>query len=256
MDTFSFLDKIINDSFIREPYAKKSWWATDLNSCLRGAFYRRKGLPPTSTIPPDRMGIMEVGKIVEGWIVDKVKQSGKLVSEQLRVEAPEYEASGKVDLILDEGGRPVLYEIKSTNSYSFKYKLKSKKPQPQHKLQTLFYLWRLRNYGHRDMSHVDFSNLIGRLIYVSRDDLNRLIIPVNYSEEAVKPIIEQLEILNSSWKKDELPPIPAPVLYDEERGKWGINWTCEFCAYHEICAGRDWRALAEQEIKEKNAALG
>ncbi len=105
------------------------------------------------------------------------------------------------------------------------------------------------------MPHIDFSNIEGRLIYVSRDDLNRLIIPLNYSEEAIKPIIEQLEILNSSWKKDELPPIPAPVLYDAERGKWGINWTCEFCAYHEICAGRDWKILAEQEIKEKNATL-
>ena len=89
------LEKIINDSFYREPYAKKSWWAADLNSCLRGAFYRRKGLPPTSEIPLDRMGIMEVGKIVEEWIVNKVKQSGSLVAEQLRVEAPEYEASGE-----------------------------------------------------------------------------------------------------------------------------------------------------------------
>lgn len=255
MDTFSFLDKIINDSFIREPYVKKSWWATDLNSCLRGAFYRRKGLPPISVITPDRMGIMEVGKIVEEWIVNKVKQSGNLVAEQLRIEAPEYEASGKVDLILNEGGRPVLYEIKSTNSYSFKYKLKSREPQPQHKLQTLFYLWRLRNYGHKDMSHIDFSNLTGRLIYVSRDDLNRLIIPVDYSESTIKPVIEQLEILNTSWKKDELPPIPTPFIYDEERGKWGINWVCEFCAYHELCAGRDWRALADQEIKEKNGML-
>ena len=255
MDSFTFLDKIINESFNREPYVKKSWWATDLNSCLRGVFYRRKGLPPTSVIPPGRMGIMEVGKIVEGWIVDKVKQSGSLIAEQLRVEAPEYEASGKVDLILDEGGRPVLYEIKSTNSFSFKYKIKNKEPQPQHKLQTLFYLWRLRKTGHPELSGVDFSNLEGRIIYVSRDDLNRLIIPISYSEEAIKPIVSQLEILNSSWKKDELPPVPESVIFDEEKGKWAINWVCDFCAYHELCAGRDWRAKAEQEVKERNAAL-
>jgi len=255
MDSFTFLDKIINESFNREPYVKKSWWATDLNSCLRGVFYRRKGLPPTSVIPPGRMGIMEVGKIVEGWIVDKVKQSGSLIAEQLRVEAPEYEASGKVDLILDEGGRPILYEIKSTNSFSFKYKIKNKEPQPQHKLQTLFYLWRLRKTGHPELPGVNFSNLEGRIIYVSRDDLNRLIIPVSYSEEAVKPIINQLEILNSSWKKDELPPVPESVIFDEEKGKWAINWVCDFCAYHELCAGRDWRAKAEQEVKERNAAL-
>lgn len=255
MDSFTFLDKIINESFNREPYVKKSWWATDLNSCLRGVFYRRKGLPPTSVITPDRMGIMEVGKIVEEWIVNKVKQSGNLVAEQLRVEAPEYEASGKVDLIVDEGGRPILYEIKSTNSYSFKYKIKNKEPQPQHKLQTLFYLWRLRNHGHQEISHIDLSNLEGRIIYVSRDDLSRLIIPINYSESAIKPVIEQLEILNTSWKNDELPPAPDPVIYDEERGKWGINWVCDFCAYHELCAGRDWHAKAEQEAKERNAAL-
>ena len=252
----TFLDKIINDSFNREPYAKKSWWATDLNSCLRGAFYRRKGLPPTSMISPDRLGIMEVGKIVEGWIVDKVKQSGNFIAEQLRVEAPEYEASGKIDLILNENGRPILYEIKSTNSFSFKYKIKNKEPQPQHKLQTLFYLWRLRNHGHQEISHIDLSNLEGRIIYVSRDDLNRLIIPVDYSENAIKPIVEQLEILNVSWKKDELPPVPEPVIYDEERGKWGINWVCDFCSYHELCAGRDWRAKAEIEVKERNGALG
>src|SRR3989344_3092241 len=251
----NFLDKIINESFIREPYVKKSWWATDLNSCLRGVFYRRKGLPPISVITPDRMGSMEVGKIVEGWIVSKVKQSGKLVAEQLRAEAPEYEASGKVDLILDEGGRPILYEIKSTNSFSFKYKIKNKEPQLQHKLQTLFYLWRLRNNGHQDFPEVDFSNLEGRIIYVSRDDLNRLIIPVTYSEETIKPVIEQLEILNTSWKKDELPPVPEPIIFDEERGKWMINWVCDFCSYHELCAGRNWRARAEQEIKERNAAL-
>ncbi|MBI4919996.1 PD-(D/E)XK nuclease family protein [Candidatus Azambacteria bacterium] len=255
MDSLTFLDKIINESFIREPYAKKSWWATDLNSCLRGAFYRRKGLPPTSVIPPDRMGIMEVGKIVETWIVDKVKNSGKLVAEQLRIEAPEYEASGKVDLIIDEGGHPVLYEIKSTNSFSFKYKLKTKAPQPQHKLQMLFYVWRLRNHGHADLPEVDFSNLEGRLIYVSRDDLGRLIIPVNYSEEAVKPIVDQLEILNSSWSKDELPPLPDPVVFDEDKGKWTVNFVCDFCSHHELCAGRDWRARAEQQVKELNAAL-
>lgn len=256
MDSFTFLDKIINESFNREPYVKKSWWATDLNSCLRGAFYRRKGLPPTSVIPPGRMGIMEVGKIVEEWIVNKVKQSGKLIAEQLRIEAPEYEASGKVDLILDEGGKPVLYEIKSTNSFSFRYKSKNKQPQLQHKFQTLFYLWRLRNHGHQDHPEINFSNLEGRLIYVSRDDLNRLIIPVEYSESAIKPIISQLEILNGSWKNDELPPIPEAVVFDEERGKWAINLVCDFCAYHELCAGRDWRARAEQEIKERNGALG
>ncbi len=255
MDAFTFLDEIINESFKREPYAKKSWWATDLNSCLRGAFYRRKGLPPTSIIPPDRMGIMEVGKIVENWIVDKVKQSGRLVAEQLRVEAPEYEASGKVDLIIDEGGHPVLYEIKSTNSFSFKYKLKTKAPQPQHKLQALFYVWRLRNYGHQDLPDVDFSNLQGRLIYVSRDDLNRLIIPLPYSDKAIAPIVNQLEILNDCWKKDELPPVPDPVVFDEEKKKWGINWVCDFCSHHELCAGRDWRSRAEQEVKDRNAAL-
>ncbi len=255
MDPFTFLDKIINESFIREPYAKKSWWATDLNSCLRGAFYRRKGLPPTSVIPPGRRGIMEGGKIVEAWIVNKVKQSGNLIAEQLRVEALEYEASGRVDLIIDEGGKPILYEIKSTNSFSFKYKVKNKKPQPQHKLQTLFYMWRLRNHGHQDLPGVDFSNLEGRLVYVSRDDLNRLIIPVDYSEEAIKPIVGQLEILNNSWKKDELPPAPEPVIFDEEKGKWGINWVCDFCSHHELCAGRDWRQKAEQEVKERNAAL-
>ena len=249
------LEKIINDSFYREPYAKKSWWATDLNSCLRGAFYRRKGLPPTSPIPPDRMGIMEVGKIVETWIIDKVKQAGNLIAEQLRVEAPEYEASGKVDLILGESGRPILYEVKSTNSYSFKYKIKNKQPQPQHKLQTLFYLWRLRGNGHPELSHIDFSNLEGRIIYVSRDDLNRVIIPVQYSETAIKPIIEQLEVLNFSWKNDELPPVPEPTIYDEERGKWGVNWVCDFCAYHELCAGRDWRVKAEQKVKELNGGL-
>src|SRR3989344_2390568 len=173
MDSLTFLDKIINESFNREPYAKKSWWATDLNSCLRGAFYRRKGLPPTSVISPDRFGIMEVGKIVEEWIVNKVKQSGNLVAEQLRVEAPEYEASGKVDLILYEGGKPILYEIKSTNSFSFKYKIKNKEPQLQHKLQTLFYLWRLRKNGHQDFLEVDFFNLECRIIYVSRNDFNR-----------------------------------------------------------------------------------
>ncbi len=226
-----------------------------MNSCLRGAFYRRKGLPPTSVISPDRMGIMEVGKIVETWIVDKVKQSGSLIAEQLRVEAPEYEASGKVDLILDEGGRPILYEIKSTNSFSFKYKIKNKEPQPQHKLQALFYLWRLRKTGHSELPGIDFSNLEGRIIYVSRDDLNRLIIPVTYSEETIKPVVEQLEILNSSWKKDELPPVPEAIIFDEEKGKWTINWVCDFCAYHELCAGRDWRAKAEQEVKERNASL-
>jgi len=255
MDSYTFLDKIINESFNREPYAKRSWWATDLNSCLRGAFYRRKGLPPTSTIPPDRMGIMEVGKIVEEWIVNKVKHSGNLIAEQLRVEAPEYEASGKVDLIIDEGGRPILYEIKSTNSFSFKYKLKSKEPQPQHKLQALFYLWRLRKTGHSELPEVNFSNIEGRIIYVSRDDLSRLIIPVNYSDAAVNSIVGQLEVLNSSWKNDELPPVPEPIIYDAERGKWGINWVCDFCAYHELCAGRNWRARAEQEIKERNGAM-
>ncbi len=253
-DVGSFLEKIISDSFNREPYAKKGWWATDLNSCLRGAFYKRKGLPPTSVITPDRLGIMEVGKIVENWIVDKVKQSGNLIAEQLRVEAPEYEASGKVDLIISED-RPVLYEIKSTNSFSFKYKLKDKEPQPQHKLQTLFYLWRLRTAGHPDLPHVDFGNITGRIIYVSRDDLNRIIIPVEYSDSAINPIIEQLEILNYSWKNDELPPVPEPVIYDQERGKWSVNWVCDFCSYHELCAGRDWRARAEQEAKERNGAL-
>ena len=85
--------------------------------------------------------------------------------------------------------------------------------------------------------------------------MNRLIIPVNYSEDAIKPFISQLEILNSSWKKDDLPPVPETVIFDEERGKWAINWVCDFCAYHELCAGRDWRAKAEQEVKERNGAL-
>lgn len=257
MKDFEFLlEKIISDSFYnREPYQKKSWWATDLNSCLRGAFYRRKGLLPTKLIPLERMGIMEVGKIVEGWIVDKVKQTGNLLFEQLRVESKDYETSGKVDLLIDEGGRPVVYEIKSINSYSFKFKKKSRQPQPQHRLQALFYVWQLRERGHPDLPQVDFSDTQGRIIYVSRDDVSRVIIPVEYSPKIVEEIKEQLRVLNWAWKNDQLPPVPEPVIWDEERSAWTVNWVCDYCAYHELCAGRDWRDKAVQEVKERNAVL-
>ena len=88
----------------REPKVATGWYASSLGYCLRRQFFERAGVPSTRDDMPART--LWLGEVIEYAIINRIRQSGLLIAEQVHVVSEEYEASGYLDFIF--GGTPLI----------------------------------------------------------------------------------------------------------------------------------------------------
>jgi len=198
----------------KEKKLATSWHPSSLGSCLTGAYLARIGIPPDIEFDDRTLRVFSMGRHIEDWLIELIEKSGTKVERGVRIEWPEVNVTGYVDLIIeDEKGNKLPYEIKSRNSRSFWYMEKQGQgANRQHEMQLWTYLHCLKLEE-------------GRLIYCSKDDLSLLEFIVRHDDVSIKEeVTEELEILNRALKEN-LPPKPS-----EE-----VNWKQKYCRWHKQC---------------------
>lgn len=126
--------------------------------CLRGSWYRLKKVKKTEPSKPGLMMKANLGKWAEEGIVEKVKEMGFWIDNNVKFFQPEYIMSGELDFIIqDPEQRKIGIEMKTfygpyankeyCGTPPRKYKTKGFKPgvpgRPKegHMLQALIYCW-------------------------------------------------------------------------------------------------------------------
>lgn len=203
------IEQLINEALRpKEKRPINSWHPSALGSCLTGAYLNRLGVEPDKELDERVLRIFSVGKQFEDWLVNLIKESGATIETQKRIEWPEMDVTGYVDLIIDE--MPV--EIKTKHSKSFWYMTKQGAPR-QNQMQLWVYLKVL-------------NVKVGRLVFLSKDDLAVQEYPVYLEDEQLaNEVINELTILNRAWE-EKLPP---PPIEDPK------DWRYKFCRFHLQC---------------------
>ena len=206
------IQDLIDKAIANEPREDKkqtSWHASALGRCLCGTYLERLGVEPDEPFDARTLRVFSMGKQIERWVLDKIKETGAEVEEQVRVEDKELNVSGYVDAVVNK----IPIEIKSQHSRSFWYMTKQGGANPTHVKQLWMYLYLLQS---------DF----GKLIYCSKDDLAIQEYIVRRDDiEVENDVLAELEVLNFAWEKKLAPP---PIT-DEK------DWRYKYCRFHKKC---------------------
>lgn len=224
-------------------------WASELGKAPIDVFLRMKGTPPTN--PPNARSRrkFEAGNMFE-WIVGLVlKRAGILQSGQERVEF-QYpnmcRVSGKSDYVA--GGTPdydkARAELEALELPPMFYRgfenviehLKEKypnglgiKPLEIKSLSAMMFdaVQRrgraLRNHR-MQLTHYERGrgDEYGNIVYICRDDLRMMEIPV-LLKDAEAEYKAEVEKLSGYYKRDEMPPLEKPIIWDEDLTKFCKN---------------------------------
>jgi hypothetical protein len=219
------IQQLIDDSLrekenSREKKEQISWHISSIGSCMRGQYLSRQGAKPDTEIDNRLLRVFDKGNKEEAWLIGLIKENKKVrdglitVEEQVRVEDKDLGISGRADLLLQQGDKKRLYEIKSKNSLSFRYMIGpyGKGPQREHEYQLWTYLYLL-----------DIPE--GRLVYSSKDNSLILEFIVYRNNQALKTeVMDYLTKLNWCWKEKVLPPLPDKT-----------SWQAKYCKFHKQC---------------------
>lgn len=88
----------------KDPKAQTGWYASSLGYCLRRQFLDRAGVPSTRKEDGVRR-VFWIGDVLENAVINRLRQSGLLLAEQIHVVSTNHHASGYIDFIY--GGHPV-----------------------------------------------------------------------------------------------------------------------------------------------------
>lgn len=154
-----------------------------------------------------------------GGFVDKEKANYKL--DKIKDLLPEnvYEVSKKIiEQLAGRELKEIILELKSISSFMFDKYETSGQANHNHRLQLIHYLLSLN----KDEGHI---------IYISKDDARLLEIgvfnPSFVNDEYKKWVVE----FSNYFKNNELPPKEKEIIFDEEWGKFTINWRVMYSSY-------------------------
>jgi hypothetical protein len=240
--------------------------------CLRASFFRVNGFEKKPH-PAYTQWIFEMGNRVEQMIVDKIKESGIWVDNNIKFYNEEFNVSGEIDLLIAEPptGVVVPCEIKSCYGYFAKKEIiGNTKQKGQPKLNQLV---QLLVYLHEFRDQFPY----GRMVYFFRDTTERksfkielhqdgkLIYPVvdgDIKNFTVNNIFARYKELQHYIDNNEVPPKDYELDYPEakihdfaKKGKVGKtkyqafqkgklkpyehigDWMCSYCGFSNHCYG-------------------
>lgn len=242
----------------REVKPRNNIWASELGKSPIDVYLKMKGTPLSNPPNPRSLRKFEAGNFFE-WLVGLVlKRAGILQSSQERVSVQypdlcevtgkmDYLAGGKPDkkkfeeelrafelpesfykgfeAIIDHlntkypnglGHKPV--EIKSVSSFMFEGILKTGRALKIHRLQEMLYL-KAQNIEQ------------GMVVYICRDDLRMIEIPVFNNFETEKELIGEIALLSKYFLANEQPPLEKMIVWDEDLGKFCKNFNVAYSGY-------------------------
>ena len=244
---------------IRAVQERDHLWASELGKAPVDVFYHLAGTTPSN--PPNyrSMRKFEAGNVFE-WIVKLMfKRAGIMIDEEVHCKhqySGLLEVTGRLDVLA--GGKPDFstaiaelkaldmpqvfiraaeemkfyfdthysgqilspkpIEIKSLSSFMFEALLARKSAVQAHRMQLTHYLKAL-----------GFES--GSILYICRDDLRMMEVPVMLEGKAEQEYKEAIELHSGYQKTKTLPPLEEPVVYDLDTGKFSANWKVGYSMY-------------------------
>jgi len=117
------------------------------SSCLRAQYYRFKGIKKTDPPSDNAISNMGNGTAIGEYLVEGIKRLGIYAGDERRIYVPEFNVSGKVDILCyDDDGNIIPVEVKTVwGHHGRKYTIhppkgEEKKPKISHILQLWLYL--------------------------------------------------------------------------------------------------------------------
>lgn len=233
----------------REPQTRDVIWASELGKSYLDLYLTMKGEKPTNDFSDTALRKFDAGiiweKIIEvilkragilletqEWLKNQIdgcvtvtgkldflvggktdKEKAKFELEKIKDILPEnvYNASLRIiDSLPDEINQIVL-EIKSISSFMFDKYQTSGIPNANHRLQLMHYLI-CKNLPE------------GHIVYVSKDDARLLELGV-FNPSVVNEEYEKfIKEFSAYWNTGQEPPKEKEIVFDEEWGKFVVNW--------------------------------
>ncbi len=282
--TENYLDKKVRLPVLKEEFFYPTEASVELSqpgkdkevigSCMRAAYYRYKGGFTGTAFTSYTQWIFLTGKAVEAELIDKWKEMGIWVDNNIKFRSVEHHISGEIDVVLKEPqtGELILVECKTYYGYEATKEICGNpkkgilgKPKDSNLLQILIYL-----YLHR---HI-FAR--AKLIYIDKTCKDHAEFDITLSEEgnktypvingitqrrfAVEEILERFKKLKIHTEINEIPDRDFELVYSSDKieklfaakeisktkyEKWqkkGVpigDWNCAYCRYKVECYGLD-----------------
>lgn len=172
------------------------------------------------------VAVMANGTAAHSRIQKALKDSGVLVAEEVEIKLADPPVRGYMDVMIRIDDEVVVGEIKTTSDQIFTAKRTSMKPSPNHLFQILIYM---KATGKQK----------GFLMYENRNDLNILVLEVDFSEanEAIlENALEWMRLVYKSWQDRELP---------KRAFRAQTVKVCQNCPVNKVC----WEELPDGDVK-------
>lgn len=212
------------------------WFGSESGYCLRKRFLRRKGTKPSDLKTDQQLRKMEAGNIFHWWIQKRMEDAKVLINKEKEVIDEDLRYKGHYDMLVEKDGIKLMYDIKTVHSQAFHYFTDSPSDKKEHKMQLASYML------------FSGETTEGRLLYISKDDLCLLEIPVKLDMWKDK-VISELTQLNQCWKDKQLPPKIDDI--QEENNKIKPQWQCVYCNYKTLCRGKNWEENIRKQLKNE-----
>lgn len=222
----------------------------NLNSCWRGVYYEKKAFPKP-LVHPDIASIwqlfgqlMEMGKRVQQQVRAEWQNQGVLLSSEKWVPWNDFGLSGRYDAICKVDGKLILYEIKGVKLDFLNFVKKTKTPREEHRKQLIIYHFLLKK---------NFPQLEPHLLYVDRKMGERYSLPIQYQEDEVLELINQVKELKRAIDEEKLPKVAETVILNFYTNKYDVSMQALTCKYHALCLEDDhWYEKAKKKVQELN----
>lgn len=243
----------------RPARARDNLWASELGKAPVDIFLRLKGVEPSNPPNARSMRKFEAGNVFE-WIVSLILKRAGILQDSQKWTSYQFpgllKVTGKADFIA--GGKPDFdkaieemksldmpdvfvraaeamkmhfakeypdglitkpLEIKSVSSFMFDSLEKKKTGSKIHRLQCKHYL-KAEKYEKGD------------IVYICRDDLRMMQIPLLNSDEMLEAEYHEFIALMTGYvERDEMPPLEKPIIFDPDMGKLTTNFNVAYSGY-------------------------
>lgn len=262
-------------------------WASELGGSYIDRLLKMKGVEPTN--PPNNRSLrkFEAGNLFE-WVVELVLRRAGVLHESQKHLKYQYdgllEVTGRLDhlaggtpdwkraksdikdfhlpeviedttnLVIEtlsekypNGLKNIIIEVKSVASNMFHRYEDNMKAQPHHELQLFHYL---------KASGMDE----GHIIYISKDDLCMVEIPVFATQELEGRYKEDIENMTKYFRTDAEPEKEKPILFDTMTKRFSVNWRIPYSNYLSLIYGykdqKEFDDIYRKKIAQWNRVLG
>lgn len=267
-------DGILETRKGRETVARDRLWASDLGKSYIDVWLALKGEKPSNDFTMTALRKFEAGNIWEKILEVVLIKAGVLLESQEYVLHEmtgclpvagrlDFLAGGKIDkkkalerleefswlpdnilfaakkIIEGLAGRElkkVVLEIKSVSSFMFDKYERSGKANPNHRLQLMHYLL---GKGLDE----------GHIVYICKDDARLLEVGV-FNPSFVKDEYEKYVVeISKYYHLNKLPPKEKEIVFDDEWGRFAINWKVIYSPYLTKVYGYKDRTEVENKFK-------